>query len=92
MLASDALHFYEELALDRPFDIFIDLSAMYTSDILAELGASGGTSIVPGHDPEVMARFPALNDRVKDLAVRIGSDRTSGTSPNRALYAPSFWE
>jgi glyoxylase-like metal-dependent hydrolase (beta-lactamase superfamily II) len=72
VLASDALHFYEEVALDRPFDIFSDLSAMYTTyDVLSELGAREGTSVVAGHDPDAMTRFPALNDRVKELAVRI---------------------
>ena len=29
VLASDAAHYYEELELDRPFEILVDLPAMY---------------------------------------------------------------
>jgi glyoxylase-like metal-dependent hydrolase (beta-lactamase superfamily II) len=64
VLASDAVHFYEELEQRRPFWVFTDLAAMKASyEVLA---ATGGT-IVPGHDPLVTERFPALGD----LAVRI---------------------
>jgi glyoxylase-like metal-dependent hydrolase (beta-lactamase superfamily II) len=64
VLASDAVHFYEELEQRRPFWVFTDLAAMKESyEVLA---ATGGT-IVPGHDPLVMERFPAAGD----LAVRV---------------------
>ena len=64
VLASDAVHFYEELEQRRPFWVFTDLPAMRASyEVLAE--ADG--VLVPGHDPLVMERFPAVGD----LAVRI---------------------
>jgi glyoxylase-like metal-dependent hydrolase (beta-lactamase superfamily II) len=58
VLASDALHFYEEVERDRPFAIVADLPAMYRAyDTLAQLAAQPGTHLVAGHDPEVRARF-----------------------------------
>lgn len=72
VLASDALHLYEELELDRPFEVFSDLPATYaTYDTLAQL-VSDGASLVAGHDPDVMRRYPALSPETSELAVRIG--------------------
>jgi len=59
VLASDAIHFYEELDLDRPFGVISDLGEMYAAyDRLSSLGRRQGTVVIPGHDPEVAARFP----------------------------------
>ena len=58
VLASDALHFYEEVERDRPFAILADLPAMYRAyDTLAQLATQPGTSLVAGHDPLVRTRF-----------------------------------
>ena len=69
VLASDAVHFYEELEADRPFWFFCDLVATYrTYDILRDLNARPGTTVVPGHDPAVMRKFKAVHpDWVVDL-------------------------
>jgi glyoxylase-like metal-dependent hydrolase (beta-lactamase superfamily II) len=58
ILASDALHFYEEVERDRPFAILADLPAMYRAyDTLAQLAQQPNTSLVAGHDPLVRTRF-----------------------------------
>jgi glyoxylase-like metal-dependent hydrolase (beta-lactamase superfamily II) len=58
VLASDALHFYEEVERDRPFAILADLPAMYRAyDTLAQLASQPGTRLVAGHDPLVRGRF-----------------------------------
>jgi glyoxylase-like metal-dependent hydrolase (beta-lactamase superfamily II) len=58
VLASDALHFYEEVERDRPFAIIADLPAMYRAyDTLAQLASQPGTTLVAGHDPAVRDRF-----------------------------------
>jgi glyoxylase-like metal-dependent hydrolase (beta-lactamase superfamily II) len=58
ILASDAVHFYEETERDRPFAIVADLPAMYRAyDTLTQLAAQPGTHLVAGHDPLVQARF-----------------------------------
>jgi glyoxylase-like metal-dependent hydrolase (beta-lactamase superfamily II) len=56
VLASDALHCYEEMGLDRPFATFADLAGTYRAfDRLRELESSGAT-IIAGHDPLVTDR------------------------------------
>ncbi|HEX4034679.1 MAG TPA: N-acyl homoserine lactonase family protein [Solirubrobacteraceae bacterium] len=71
VITSDAVHFYEELELDRPFGVIADLEEMYAAfDLLRGLAASGAV-LVPGHDPQVAARFPALDSGAAALAVRV---------------------
>jgi glyoxylase-like metal-dependent hydrolase (beta-lactamase superfamily II) len=58
VLASDALHFYEEVERDRPFSVLADLPGMYRAyDTLAQLATQPRTHLVAGHDPLVRARF-----------------------------------
>jgi len=65
VLASDAVHVYEEFEADRPFWLFSDLAETYrTLALLRELDARPGTSVVPGHDPRVAARFATEQDGV----------------------------
>ncbi|MBF4770518.1 N-acyl homoserine lactonase family protein [Nocardioides agariphilus] len=71
VVASDALHYYEELDLERPFAHVADLPAMYAGfDLLRELTAAPGRLLVAGHDPEVMHRFVPVAG-YESLAVRI---------------------
>jgi glyoxylase-like metal-dependent hydrolase (beta-lactamase superfamily II) len=77
VLASDALHYYDEARLDRPFAHVADLPAMYRGfELLRGLAADPARYLVAGHDPEVMRRFPALaapaNQDVTGLAVLVG--------------------
>jgi glyoxylase-like metal-dependent hydrolase (beta-lactamase superfamily II) len=81
VLASDALHYYDEMRLDRPFRHVADLPAMYAGfELLRRLAADGSRQLVAGHDPEVMRRFPAVDggsaglasDELAGLAVRLG--------------------
>jgi glyoxylase-like metal-dependent hydrolase (beta-lactamase superfamily II) len=72
VLASDAVHYYEELELRRPFEILVDLRAMYLAyGTVAELAARPGAALLVGHDPEVMNRFPGLVGDAADLGVRV---------------------
>ena len=68
VLASDAVHYYEELELERPFAIYHDLDAMRAGYATIRELARPGAAIVPGHDPEVMRRFPVFDD---GLGVRV---------------------
>jgi glyoxylase-like metal-dependent hydrolase (beta-lactamase superfamily II) len=75
VIASDALHYYDEMRLDRPFTHVADLPAMYRGfELLRDLAANDTTLLVAGHDPEVMRRFPAAGDDLAGLAVRIAAD------------------
>jgi len=58
VIASDAVHYYEELERDRPSAVVADLRQMYRAfDQLRELASQAGTEIVAGHDPAVFSRF-----------------------------------
>ena len=86
VLASDAMHYYDEARLDRPFAHVADLPAMYNGfELLRGLAAEPTRYLVAGHDPEVMRRFPPLaaaDQDVAGLAVRIGRPE-AGESPAR---------
>jgi glyoxylase-like metal-dependent hydrolase (beta-lactamase superfamily II) len=71
VIASDALHYYEEMLLDRPFTHVADLPAMYAGfELLRSLTTEASRYLVAGHDPEVMQRFPPVEGTT--FAVRIG--------------------
>jgi glyoxylase-like metal-dependent hydrolase (beta-lactamase superfamily II) len=69
LLTSDAVHLYEDFERDRPSSVVADLAAMYRAHARIRDFAAAGTTIVPGHDPLVMDRFPALDG--VDFAVRL---------------------
>ena len=61
VLASDAVHYYEELERDRPFITVVNLADMYAAfDQIREMEQDAGTRVIAGHDPVVTERFPAL--------------------------------
>lgn len=71
VLASDAAHLYANLEEDRPFSIIHSLEGMYDAfDRVLELKGPEGTW-VPGHDPEVMRRFPAAGSGLEGVALQI---------------------
>lgn len=72
VLASDAVHYYDELTLRRPFWLASDIEAMTDGfERISTLAGADGRLLVPGHDPAVMTRFPAYSPELADLAVRI---------------------
>ncbi len=72
VLASDAVHFYEELELERPFAVMHDLERMYAAyDVLKGFARSGAT-VVPGHDPEVAHRHVEADSDSDRIVVRVG--------------------
>lgn len=70
VLASDTIHYYANLEERRPFSIVFDIGRMVDSyDRLYEL-ADSPDHIVPGHDPLVMQRYPAVAG-LEGLVVRL---------------------
>ena len=59
VLASDAAHYYENVFARKPFPIVVDLQNMLDGFDTLESLASRRALIVPGHDPQVRALFPA---------------------------------
>ena len=70
LLASDAVHLYEELEHGRPFAIFVDLVGVYEGYALVrQVAEEHGALVVPGHDPLTAERFEAIDG--DGLVVRI---------------------
>lgn len=68
VLASDAVHLYDEMTLDRPYWVFNDLEGMYHGyDLLRSLASEENTTVVAGHDPAVMSLFEPVNADCVDL-------------------------
>lgn len=72
VLASDAVHYYDEVLLDRPFLIVADLPRMYQAfDAVSDLSSTPGVAFVAGHDPLVFDRFRAIDEADEGFGVRV---------------------
>lgn len=72
ILASDTAHYYENVEQYRPFIIVHDVEATLRGyDRLRALAGGDLARIVPGHDPLVMARYPAPESRLDGIVVRL---------------------
>jgi len=72
VLASDALHFYGELDGQLRFALFTDAEQTEAAYALLRRITETGAIVVPGHDPEVLDRFPRLPEALGEFAVRLG--------------------
>ena len=74
LIASDAVHYYEELDREMPFMSVADLVAMYDSfDTIQGMLADGTiTAVVSGHDPDTLNRFTPLDGPLSGLAAVVG--------------------
>jgi glyoxylase-like metal-dependent hydrolase (beta-lactamase superfamily II) len=69
VLASDSTHFYANMGDERPFPVVVDVARMIEGyDTLRRLAGADGV-IVPGHDPLVFERFPAVSPELEGIAV-----------------------
>lgn len=60
VLAADATHFWANIRKRSPFPVLADLTRMMEGYRIVEQLADGPDHIIPGHDPLVLKRFPAL--------------------------------
>ncbi|MFO7277561.1 MAG: N-acyl homoserine lactonase family protein [Pseudomonadota bacterium] len=73
VLASDAAHFYANWQQRRPFPIVDSVSQYLAAFDTIERLASSPAHVIPGHDPLVLAHYPAARDGVSDV-VRLDLD------------------
>lgn len=74
VLASDALHYYEELERGIPFAVAFNIADMLTAhDRIRELAASED-HIIAAHDPRVLDLYPAAGEGLEGIAVRVDAD------------------
>ena len=74
VVASDAAHLYANIEQERPYPVIYNLA-----DMLAGYGklrrlASTPAHVVPGHDPLVMARYPAARKELDGIVVRLDAE------------------
>ena len=70
VLASDASHYYEHMQDYRPFTIAFHVGEMMESFDRLKKVAPSPDHIIPGHDPKVMERYPAIAGK-EGLMVRL---------------------
>jgi glyoxylase-like metal-dependent hydrolase (beta-lactamase superfamily II) len=77
LVASDAVHYYEEYEKSMPFTSVADLVAMYAGfETIRTMVASGEVAhVVSGHDPDTLSRFTPATGELAGLVATIGGAR-----------------
>lgn len=71
VLASDASHYYANIGEGRPFPIVYNVGDMMDGWGNLRTLADSPEHIIPGHDPEVLARYPAPSAALHGIVVRL---------------------
>ncbi len=74
VLAADASHFYANMEEGRAFPILHNLEETLEGYATLRRLASRPENIIPGHDPLVLARYPAAAPGLAGVAVRLDAD------------------
>jgi glyoxylase-like metal-dependent hydrolase (beta-lactamase superfamily II) len=71
VLASDATHFNANFRQGRPFPVLADVVGVLEGYSTLRRLASSEDHVIPGHDPEVLARYPASAPGLEGIAARL---------------------
>jgi glyoxylase-like metal-dependent hydrolase (beta-lactamase superfamily II) len=71
VLASDASHYYANMDQGRPFPIVYNVGDMVEGWRRAQSLAESPGHVIPGHDPLVMARYPAPATPLQGVVARL---------------------
>jgi glyoxylase-like metal-dependent hydrolase (beta-lactamase superfamily II) len=71
VVASDAAHYYENMLAKRPFSTVINIGDMADGWKRLRALADSPDHIVPGHDPEVLRRYPAPSAALEGIVARL---------------------
>jgi len=77
VLASDAAHYYESLEHGTPFATHESMFGMLEGFRRLRILAPSDAHIVPGHDPAVLARYPAPSPALEGIVVRLDVEPTA---------------
>lgn len=74
LLASDAVHYYEELDRGMPFVSVANLVEMYDAfdDVAAQVSQGRVSEVLTGHDPSTLGRFGGVPGPIPGLSATIG--------------------
>lgn len=76
VLASDSSHYYENFENGKVFPITVDIADVLAGYHRLRALAASPRHVVPGHDPLVLQRYPALNGETRGIAHRLDLART----------------
>jgi glyoxylase-like metal-dependent hydrolase (beta-lactamase superfamily II) len=71
VVASDASHFYENMEAGRPFTAAWHIGDMLDAFDALYAAAPTPEHVIPGHDPLVMARYPAPSRELEGIVARL---------------------
>jgi glyoxylase-like metal-dependent hydrolase (beta-lactamase superfamily II) len=71
VLASDVTHFYENMESGRPYTTAFHIGEMLEGFDRLRAAADSEDHIIPGHDPLVMQRYPAVSPELEGIVVRL---------------------
>ncbi len=71
VLASDATHLYANIEQARPFPIVYNVGDMLEGYATIRRLADSPDHVIPGHDPDVLNRYPAPNEALKGWVARL---------------------
>lgn len=74
VIASDASHYYEHFEQERAFPLVYHVGELLEGYRRLQSLAESPQHVVPGHDPLVMARYPAVSDSLRAIAVRLDAE------------------
>ena len=71
VLASDAAHYYANMERDLPYPFVVHVGDTLEGYRRAAKLADSAGHIVPGHDPQVLLRYPAAKPKLKGWVARL---------------------
>jgi glyoxylase-like metal-dependent hydrolase (beta-lactamase superfamily II) len=74
VIASDATHFYANMEQGRPYPVVFNVGEMLEGFKTIQRLAETPQHVIPGHDPLVLARYPAAKRGLAGIAVRVDAD------------------
>ncbi len=80
VLASDASHYYEHFETRRCFPLVFHVGDVLEGYARLLALAESPRHVIPGHDPLVVQRYPALSPALAGIAVRLDLDPLQPTS------------
>lgn len=75
VLASDSSHYYENFETGKVFPIVVDVEDTLKGYARLKQLAASRRHIIPGHDPLVLQRYPALNSQTAGIVHRLDVPR-----------------
>ena len=83
VLASDASHYYEHFEKKRCFPLVFHVGEVLEGYARLLALADSPQHVIPGHDPLVVQRYPALSPELAGIAVRLDMRPASQHSENK---------